>query len=130
MLLNAKKHLPLWKKIALISIGWVAVLLGLAGIFLPILPTTPFLILAASCFANSSERFHRWLLNSPLFGPIISDWQQKRAIQAKTKRWAILVVLLTFGSSIFIVPSFSLKLMLLVMLCICLFFIIRLKETV
>src|SRR3712207_7917512 len=55
------------------SIAWVSLILGGLGIFLPILPTTPFILLSAFCFQKSSERFHQWILNSPIFGKYRSE---------------------------------------------------------
>ncbi|WP_221892353.1 YbaN family protein [Teredinibacter haidensis] len=118
----------LWKRILLITAGWIAVIFGFVGIFLPILPTTPFLILAAACFAKSSDRFHQWLINSPFFGPIIDDWQRYRGIKKPVKRWAIFVVIVTFSFSIFIVPLLYVRIFLIIMLCTCLYFIARLPE--
>ncbi|MEO0649211.1 MAG: YbaN family protein [Planctomycetota bacterium] len=66
--------------------------LGAVGLFLPLLPTTPFLLLAAYCFSRSSERLHRWLLESPALGTLIADWEQHRAIRRRAK-WACTVLL-------------------------------------
>ena len=74
--------------------------LAVAGIFLPLLPTTPFLLVAAACFARSSPRFHRWLLEHRVFGPLIRDWQTHRALPARTKAVAIGMLVVTFGTSI------------------------------
>lgn len=116
----------MWLKGILIIIGWMAVILGFIGIFLPLLPTTPFMLLAASCFAKSSERFHRWLLSNPLFGPIIHDWQTHRCMRKKVKVWAMLVTAVTFSISIYVVPLVEVKCLLIVMLLLCLFFMSRL----
>jgi len=114
-----------WKRVLLILAGWLAVILGFLGIFLPVLPTTPFLLLAASCFAKSSERFHSWLLNSPLFGPIIRDWQEKRCIAPKVKCWSMVLVVVTFSISLTVVPLVGVRLFLCMMLVICLVTISR-----
>lgn len=116
------------KRTFLILVGWSAVLLGTIGVFLPVLPTTPFLILATSCFAKSSERFHRWLLSSPLFGPIIRDWEEKHSVSPTVKRWAMCVVVLTFSISIYIVPLEAVRYFLFVLLFVCLVTIYRLPE--
>ncbi|NUB45353.1 YbaN family protein [Fertoebacter nigrum] len=68
--------------------GFAALALGLVGIFLPLLPTVPFLLLAAFCFARSSERMHLWLTTHPVLGPPIRDWQASGAISLRAKRLA------------------------------------------
>ncbi len=80
--------------------GFVAVGLGVAGLVLPVLPTTPFMLLAAACFARSSPRFHRWLLHHRTFGPIVSEWERHRAIPWRTKLWAIALMSTTLAVSI------------------------------
>ncbi|SDX77879.1 hypothetical protein SAMN05421881_100829 [Nitrosomonas halophila] len=105
-------HSPLMRWLYL-SIGMSALVAGILGIFLPILPTTPFILLAAACFARSSERFHDFLLNHRIAGPIIREWCEHRSMPRQAKRWAYLLMSLSFGSSILIVPSWWLKGMLL-----------------
>jgi uncharacterized membrane protein YbaN (DUF454 family) len=80
--------------------GFACVGLGLLGIFLPLLPTTPFLLLAAACFARSSPRFHAWLLGNRTFGPLIHQWEKNRTIPRKTKWVAIALMSATLGASI------------------------------
>lgn len=70
-------------------LGFVFVGLGFIGAFLPVLPTTPFLILAAACFARSSTRFENWLLTHPRFGPLLRDWRSRGAIPRKAKLAAL-----------------------------------------
>ncbi|NVK43965.1 MAG: YbaN family protein [Oceanospirillaceae bacterium] len=65
--------------------GMVALSLGAIGVVLPLLPTTPFVILAAFCFSRSSERLHLWLLNQRLFGPLIRDWETYGVIPLRIK---------------------------------------------
>ena len=62
------------------ALGFLFVGIGAVGIVLPVLPTTPFLLLAAGCFAQSSERWHAWLINTRLFGGLIRDWEEHRCI--------------------------------------------------
>jgi len=89
----------------LIAVGNISVVLALLGIFLPLLPTTPFLLLAAACFARSSEKFYTRLLTNPLFGKYIRDWVEHRRVPVRTKIVAITLIVLTMGSSIiFFVP--------------------------
>jgi uncharacterized membrane protein YbaN (DUF454 family) len=82
--------------------GAIAVVLGILGIALPILPTTPFMILAAFCFARGSKRLETWLLTHPRFGPSLVDWRQHGAITPRAKKAAIIGMALAFGISIFV----------------------------
>ncbi|MBS9717652.1 YbaN family protein [Pseudohalocynthiibacter aestuariivivens] len=68
-----------------VSIGLFTLALGLIGAFLPILPTVPFLLLSAFCFARSSKRLYNWLLSHPVFGPPIQDWRKNGAIRRRAK---------------------------------------------
>ena len=79
-------------KLVLNSVGVLAVLLGLIGIFVPLLPTTPFLLLAAACFARGSQRMHGALLNNRLFGGFLRDYEQGRGIPARAKAIALLMM--------------------------------------
>lgn len=74
---------------ALFFLGWLFTGLGMIGVFLPLLPTTPFLLLALWCFARSSRRFHSWLLNHSRFGPLLRDWEQHRVIPLRAKLVAV-----------------------------------------
>lgn len=73
-------------------IGVLAVLLGVLGVFLPLLPTTPFLLLAAACFARGSGRMHGWLLGNPVFGTYLRDFEQGKGIPARAKALALLMM--------------------------------------
>lgn len=77
--------------------GFMLVGLAVLGIFLPLLPTTPLLLLAAACFSRSSERWHRWLLNHRTFGPIIRNWHENRCIPRRVKTVSIGMVVLFGG---------------------------------
>lgn len=77
------------RRIALIVIGCVSLALAGIGIFVPLLPTTPLVLLAAFAFANSSEKLHQWLLNHNVFGPLIDDWRRHRAISRNAKVMSI-----------------------------------------
>lgn len=76
------------KRLAYLSAGWLMVVIGIIGLFLPVMPTTIFLILAAWCFSKSSPRFEEWLLSHPIFGPSIRNWRETGAISAKAKALA------------------------------------------
>ena len=96
-----------------LGLGLVFVALGVAGIFLPLLPTTPFLLLAAACFARSSDRFHQWLLNHPLLGTTVREWQEHRRIPRRSKWIAIVTMAATLTLSVvFFVPHPALQLLL------------------
>jgi uncharacterized membrane protein YbaN (DUF454 family) len=81
----------LWTLGGLVSFG-----VGAVGVFVPLLPTVPFMLLAAFCFARGSDRFHRWLLAHPRFGPAIRDWRAHGAISRRGKRGALLAIAATF----------------------------------
>ena len=90
--------------------GSVFLGLGALGIVLPLLPTTPFVLLSAACFARSSERWHRWLLANETFGPMIRNWEDNRCISCRVKTIGILTMVLVGGYSIvFAVESNGLK---------------------
>lgn len=74
--------------------GGVSVGLGFLGLFLPLLPTTPFLLLAAYCFSRGSPRLHDWLLSHPTMGPIIKDWNENRVIRPRVKIVAAITIVL------------------------------------
>ncbi len=80
--------------------GSVALGLGGLGLFLPVLPTTPLVLLAAACYARGSPRFHAWLLANRTFGPLIEEWQRHRAIPYRTKLIAIAMMSATLSASI------------------------------
>lgn len=80
--------------------GTVALGLGILGIFLPVLPTTPFVLLAAACYARGSKRFYRRLLANRTFGPIIIEWERHRSIPYRTKMAAVVLMSLTLATSI------------------------------
>lgn len=72
--------------------GGLALLTGAIGIVLPLLPTVPFVLLAAYCFARGSRRWERWLLDHPQLGPIVHDWRQHRAVPLRAKQLATLMM--------------------------------------
>ena len=80
--------------------GSVSLLLGLIGVVLPGLPTTPFILLAAACYAKASPRLHRWLLNHRWFGPMLRDWESDHRLTQRTKIIAVVSMLLMVSISI------------------------------
>lgn len=87
----------------LIVLGTVFLALGAIGLVLPVLPTTPFVLLAAACYLRASERLHRRLVRSRTFGPTIVAWQEHGAIPPRAKAIAIALIALTFGLSVLFV---------------------------
>lgn len=81
-------------------LGLMCVALAMAGTILPLLPTVPFLLLAAFFFARSSDRLHNWLLTHPRFGPAILDWQDHGAIRRPMKWAATVSILAAFSISL------------------------------
>lgn len=85
--------------------GFVFAAIGVAGIFVPVLPATPFMLLAAACFARASRRFYNLLMNSETFGPTVREWRAHRSIARRTKYWAIGLMAVSLAISIiFFVP--------------------------
>ncbi|AFJ47926.1 DUF454 family protein [Shimwellia blattae] len=109
----------------LLIIGWLAVGLATIGVVLPLLPTTPFLLLAAWCFARSSPRFHRWLLYRSWFGGYIRYWQQYRAMPPGAKLRAIGFTLITFAFSLWLVKLLWVRILLVIILAVLLLFLWR-----
>jgi uncharacterized membrane protein YbaN (DUF454 family) len=81
-------------------LGFLFLALAVIGILLPVLPATPFLLLAAWFFARSSERWHSWLLANPTFGPLIGNWEQQRCMTRRTKLVALAGMLIAGGGSV------------------------------
>lgn len=83
-----------------LALGWAAVALGLLGVILPVLPTTPFLLVAAFAFGNSSPRARAWLIDHAHFGPAIRDWEERGAISRRAKTLAVSMMVLVFVISL------------------------------
>ncbi len=92
-----------FKRSILIASGSLALSLGLLGIFLPLLPTTPFMLIAAACYARSSQRLYKWLLQHRWFGAYIHNWREHRAIPRRTKIAMLLLLWTTLCLSVFFV---------------------------
>ena len=87
------------QKILLFSAGVISVILGIIGIVLPLLPTTPFLLLAAGCFFKSSEKWYNWLMNHKYLGPYIRNYREHKAIPLTTKIATIALLWITISAS-------------------------------
>ena len=95
------KKPPLQKWIY-IALGSISLGVGVLGIFLPLLPTTVFMLIAAACYARSSDRLYNWLLNHKVFGPYIKNWREHRAITRRTKIVILVVLWSTLAFSAFV----------------------------
>ena len=101
-------------RICLIITGIFFVGVGTLGIVLPLLPTTPFLVLAAICFSRSSERFHNWLLNNKWFGAYIKNYREGKGILLRQKVVVLSLLILTIGySCIFLLDHIAVRVILL-----------------
>ena len=104
------------KRRILIGAGTLFTGLGIIGIFVPILPTTPFLLLAAACYMRSSERFYRWLINNRILGAYVRNYIEGKGMPVKIKMFTILLLWLTIALTIvFGVQSIVIKI---VLICI------------
>ncbi len=102
-----------WVRFVLICIGTIAVGLGLLGIFLPILPTTPFLLLAAACYTRSSQKFYCWLINNRWLGKYIKNYREKKGMPLKLKIYIISLLWITIlASAIFFVDILVIRILL------------------
>ena len=112
---------------ALQGVGWLSVALGVIGIFLPVLPTTPFLLLAAACFARSSPRFYNWLVNHKRLGPWIRDYLEGNGIPLKGKVYAIVTMWFSIGLSCYLVPLLWARVFMLISAVLVTVYILRQK---
>lgn len=87
----------------LLVCGFISLGLGIVGIFLPIMPTTPFILLAAACFARSSTRFYNWITSHPRYGKMVADYLAGRGLPRKTKLLAISLLWLSIIFACFLV---------------------------
>lgn len=115
---------PLFRAVLLMG-GTASLILGVVGIFLPVLPTTPFLLVTAACYARSSERLYRWLLGQPSLGPIVAEWRASHSLPPGAKSRALVAVIITFGVSIVLVGSLLLQVALVITAAILMTFLYR-----
>lgn len=93
------------KKILFLILGFLSLAIGIIGIFIPLLPTTPLLLLAAASFMRSSEKLYDWLLNHRWFGDTIRNFREYRAIRLRTKMFAVGLLWVTILTSVILVVS-------------------------
>jgi hypothetical protein len=98
--------------------GWVAVAVGGIGVVVPGLPTTVFFIIAASCFARSSPRFERWVLELPKVGPLVRDHRAGLGMPRRAKMWAVGMMVVFAGASVLAAGHLALSLAIAVLVAI------------
>jgi len=118
--LGMKRYSP--KRLLWLTLGLVCLCLGVMGAFLPLLPTTSFMLVAAFAFARSSPRLHKWLMEHQVFGQLIGDWQIHRAISLKAKIVSLVSMVLIVGLSFLVsVPIWVLGMQILILSLVSLF---------
>jgi uncharacterized protein len=111
-------------------LGGIFFMLGIIGIIIPILPTTPFMIVSAAFFAESSPRLHNMLLNNPWFGEDLRCWECNKTMKRHTKKRATIIIIISFSLSIAILwGSIAWQILLLFIALTLLFFLWRIEET-
>lgn len=106
--------------------GWIALAIGFIGIYVPLLPTTPLLLLASFCFSRGSERLHNWLLNHEWFGPPIDEWNRHGAIAPKVKVLAVGMIVASIALSfVYSVPLYALTIQLVILTAVSVFILTR-----
>ena len=116
----------MFKKYLYISFGFIFLGLGFLGMFLPLMPTTPFILLAAWFFSRSSKKIENWIMNHRIFGQLIINWKKHRAINRKSKIYAVIMIVITFFSTTFFIPFFYVDIFLITLgIILCLFIMTR-----
>lgn len=105
-------------RVAFATAGWISAGLGLIGVVLPLVPTTPFVLLAAACFARSSPRFHRWLREHRWLGPSLRAWEAHRAVPARAKRLGLVALWISFPIAILLAPIVEVQMALVALLVV------------
>ncbi len=99
-------------RLLLIFVGWLSVVLGVIGIFLPIMPTTPFLLLAAACFVRTSPKFYQWLVGHPRLGKYLVYYLEGKGIPLKAKIYTIALITISMSITTYLVPVMAVKILL------------------
>ncbi|MUK89790.1 DUF454 family protein [Ornithinibacillus sp. L9] len=119
------------KKILLIGSGSLSLGVGIVGIFLPLIPTTPLLLLAAACYIRSSERLYQWLINNKYFGPYIKNYREGKGIPLKAKVMGVTVLWVSMLYTIFfVIPLLFVKVVLALIAAYFTWFILKQKTLV
>lgn len=115
-------------KYFLITVGAVSTVLGFIGVVLPLLPTTPFLLLAVFCFARSSERFHQWLIETQIYKSYVQEFYEQQGYTMKKKLQLLISVYIVVGFSIYMIDHLYVRIGLVIMLIlqtVVLFFFVK-----
>lgn len=115
---------PVWRAVLLV-VGTISLAIGVVGILLPVLPTTPFLLVTAACYARASTRLYGWLLGQRSLGPIIAEWRRSRSFPPGVKTRALVAVAITFGISLVLIDSLMIRVVLLIVAAILMTFLAR-----
>lgn len=100
------------KRMILVMFGTLFLIIGAIGVIIPVLPTTPFLLLAAACYLRGSERLHSWMINNSVFGEFIRNYMERRGIRLRQKIFTIFFLWLMIIFSIFyVIDSFPLRIL-------------------
>ncbi|WP_180994262.1 YbaN family protein [Bacillus sp. Marseille-P3661] len=116
-----------FSKFLLLTVGCISIILGLVGILLPLIPTTPFLLLAAACFVRSSPRLYERLMKSKVLGPYIESFRSGEGLPVKSKIKIIVLFLITISYSIYVVKPIAVKIVLMFIALAITAFIIGIK---
>lgn len=124
---DSKTHHAKEKKIRLVylTIGFISLGLGIIGIPLPILPTTPFLLLSMACFTKSSKRFETWLYQTKLYQVYVADYRETKSIAKERKKWILLQIYILMAISIYLAPIIWVKLALGVLTIFITFYLLK-----
>lgn len=107
-----------------LALGWIFVLIGAIGVFVPLLPTTPFLLLAAGCFSYASPKLKKWLHNHPRFGKTLTNWEEQRVIPLYAKTLATIMMLSMVSYPLIFKPmSFTIKISVIITIFLVLLYI-------
>ena len=87
------------KRLLILACGHIALVLGLIGLLLPLVPTSPFMIVAGACYAKTSDKFYQMLIRNRYFGPPILRWREKRCVERRMKRYALAMLAVAFTAS-------------------------------
>ena len=116
------------KRFFWLCLGCVCVGIGTLGMFVPLLPTTSFMLVAAWAFARSSSRLHNWLLTHKVFGSLIKDWQTHRAISTRAKLMSVLSMIVIVCISVVLqIPALILVVQIIALICVAAFLLSRPK---